>query len=181
MNIIRIALQDVLLLEPVVHEDARGHFLESYNEREFERATGLRPRFVQDNHAHSLHNVLRGLHYQISQPQGKLVRVVSGEVFDVTVDLRESSPTFGQWAGFRLSAENRQMLWIPAGFAHGFLVLSAHADCLYKATDYYAPQHERCLRWDDPALGIDWPLDGPPLLADKDRAGQPFARAERFP
>lgn len=181
MKITRIALQDVLLLEPVVHEDARGCLFESYNERDFERATGLRPKFVQDNHSHSLRNVLRGLHYQIRQPQAKLVRVVSGEVFDVTVDLRESSPTFGQWAGFRLSAQNRQMLWIPAGFAHGFLVLSAAADLIYKATDFYAPQHERCLRWNDPAVGIDWPLAGQPVLTDKDLAGLSFAEIEYFP
>lgn len=181
MKITTTALQDVLLLEPVVHEDERGHFFESFNARGFEQATGLHPRFVQDNQSHSRHNVLRGLHYQIRQPQGKLVRVIFGEVFDVTVDLRESSPTFGQWAGFRLSAQNRQMLWIPPGFAHGFLVLSKFADCLYKATDYYAPQHERCLRWDDPTIGIEWPLDGPPLISGRDLAGMPFTGAEHFP
>jgi dTDP-4-dehydrorhamnose 3,5-epimerase len=174
------AIPDVVLLEPEVFGDARGFFFESYNENDFAAATGLRPRFVQDNHSRSERNVLRGLHYQIVQPQGKLVRVIKGEIFDVAVDLRTSSPTFGRWVGERLSAENRRMLWVPEGFAHGFLVLSEAAECLYKTTDFYAPAHERCLRWDDPALAIDWPLQGKPLLSDKDRRGLDLQDAERF-
>lgn len=170
----------LLVLEPRVFGDARGFFMESYNARDFAQATGREATFVQDNHSRSTRGVLRGLHYQIRQPQGKLVRVVAGEVFDVAVDLRRGSPTFGRWAGTRLSAENRRQLWIPEGFAHGFLVLSEHAEFLYKTTDYYAPEHERCLLWNDPALGIDWPLDAAPLLSDKDRAGVPLRDADLF-
>lgn len=181
MKITPTALPDVLLLEPTVFGDERGFFFESYNEGVFRQATGIEPRFVQDNHSRSARHVLRGLHYQISQTQGKLVRVVAGEVFDVCVDLRRSSPTFGRWAGVRLSAENKRLLWIPEGFAHGFLVLSESADFLYKTTDFYAPQHERCIRWDDPAIGIEWPLSGEPLLAAKDRAGALLQAAEVFP
>lgn len=170
----------LLVLEPRVFGDARGFFMESYNARDFAQATGREATFVQDNHSRSTRGVLRGLHYQIRQPQGKLVRVVAGEVFDVAVDLRRGSPTFGRWAGTRLSAENRRQLWIPEGFAHGFLVLSEYAEFLYKTTDYYAPEHERCLLWNDPALGIDWPLDAAPLLSDKDRAGVPLRDADLF-
>jgi dTDP-4-dehydrorhamnose 3,5-epimerase len=147
----------------------------------FEEKTGIHTDFVQDNHSRSRKGVLRGLHYQIRQPQGKLVRVVLGEVFDVAVDARRRSPTFGRWTGIRLSAENKRMLWVPAGFAHGFLVLSESADVLYKATDYYAPEHERCVLWNDPAIGIQWPLEGEPLLAEKDRSGVPLSQAEVFP
>lgn len=176
------AIADVLILAPKVFGDARGFFFESYNEREFAELTGIKQavRFVQDNHSRSAHNVLRGLHYQIRQPQGKLVRVVSGEVFDVVVDLRRASPTFGKWVGTTLSAQNRRQLWVPAGFAHGFLVTSDAAEVLYKTTDYWAQEHERCLAWDDPALAIPWPLDGPPVLSDKDRRGSPLADAEVY-
>jgi len=180
MKVIPTDLPDVLLLEPAVYGDERGFFFESYNERAFEQATGIKPRFVQDNHSRSARNVLRGLHYQVSQTQGKLVRVTAGEVFDVSVDLRKSSPNFGRWTGARLSAENKRMLWIPEGFAHGFLVLSESADFLYKTTDFYAPQHERCLLWNDPAIGIEWPLSGEPILAAKDRAGVLLQAAEVF-
>lgn len=175
------ALPDVLLLQPRVFGDARGRFHESYNRRAFHEATGLDPAFVQDNHSCSCGGVLRGLHYQVLQPQGKLVRVTAGEVWDVAVDLRRASPAFGRWIGVRLSAESATMLWIPPGFAHGFYVLSAMAEVQYKATDYYAPEHERTLRWDDADLDIAWPLGGAaPLLSDKDRDGTPFARAEVF-
>jgi dTDP-4-dehydrorhamnose 3,5-epimerase len=180
MKITPTGIPDVLLIEPKVFGDARGFFLESFNARAFAAATGLSPTFVQDNHSRSSKNVLRGLHYQIKQPQGKLVRVVTGEVFDVAVDLRKNSPTFGQWAGVTLSAENKRMLWLPEGFAHGFLVLSDSADFLYKTTDYYAPEHERCVLWNDPAIGIDWPLAGQPILAAKDKAGKLLAEAEPF-
>ena len=180
MKVVGTDLPEVLILEPRVFGDERGFFFESHNQRAFEQATGVRTSFVQDNHSRSRKGVLRGLHYQVRQPQGKLVRVVAGEVFDVAVDLRRSSPTFGRWAGTRLSAENKRMLWIPAGFAHGFLVLSDSADFLYKTTDYYAPEHERSLLWNDPALAIPWPLRGEPVLADKDRRGAPLAAAERF-
>jgi dTDP-4-dehydrorhamnose 3,5-epimerase len=176
-------LPEVLVLSPRVFGDDRGFFMESFNARAFAEATGVRTEFVQDNHSRSARGVLRGLHYQIEQPQGKLVRVVQGEVFDVAVDLRASSPRFGQWAGVRLSAENRQQLWVPPGFGHGFLVLSESADFLYKTTDYYAPAHERCLRWDDPHVGIDWPLDelqGAPRLSDKDLAGAAWDHAPKF-
>jgi dTDP-4-dehydrorhamnose 3,5-epimerase len=174
------AIPEVLILEPKVFGDDRGFFFESFNARAFEQATGLKREFVQDNHSKSAKNVLRGLHYQIQNPQGKLVRVVQGEVFDVAVDLRKSSKTFGQWVAHILSAENKKQLWVPEGFAHGFLVLSQTAEFLYKTTDYYSPEHERSLLWNDPTLGIDWPLDGPPILAAKDAAAKPLAKAECF-
>lgn len=181
MNVIQTTLPGVLLLEPRVFSDARGFFYESFNARAFREATGLDQDFVQDNHSRSHRGVLRGLHYQIRQAQGKLVRAVTGEVFDVAVDLRRSSPTFGRWEGFVLSAENRRMLWVPPGFAHGFLVLSDSADFLYKTTDYWAPQHERCLLWNDPAVGVDWPLQGTaPTMSDKDLQGLPLAQAECY-
>jgi dTDP-4-dehydrorhamnose 3,5-epimerase len=181
MNVVGTDLPEVLLLEPRVFGDERGFFLESHNQRVFEQATGIKACFVQDNHSRSRKGVLRGLHYQIRQPQGKLVRVVAGEVFDVAVDLRRSSPTFGRWTGIRLSAENKRMLWIPQGHAHGFLVLSDSAEFLYKTTDYYAPEHERCVIWNDPDVGIRWPLEREPILGQKDQAGARFAQAEVFP
>ena len=181
MNVIPTELPDVLLLEPRVFGDERGFFFESFNARAFAEATGVTREFVQDNHSRSVRGVLRGLHYQISQPQGKLVRVVAGEVFDVAVDLRRGSPTFGRWAGVNLSAENKRMMWVPEGFAHGFLVLSESAEFLYKTTDYYAPEHERCIRWDDPQLAIGWPLQEAPQLSAKDRSGVALAEAELFP
>ena len=174
-------LEDALLIEPKVFGDARGFFFESYNQAAFEQAVGKPITFVQDNHSRSARGVLRGLHYQIRQPQGKLVRVVAGEVFDAVVDLRRSSPTFGQWAGAILSAENKRQVWIPEGFAHGFLVLSEYADFLYKTTEYWAPAHERCIAWNDPALGIDWPIEGQPVLSSKDREGATFGAAELYP
>jgi dTDP-4-dehydrorhamnose 3,5-epimerase len=174
------AIPDVLLLEPRVFSDDRGYFFESYQDRDFQEATGLQVEFVQDNHSMSLGGVLRGLHYQIQHPQGKLLRAVTGEVFDVAVDLRKSSPTFGRWAGALLSAENRRQLWIPPGFAHGFLTLSDTAQVLYKVTDYWYPEHERTLLWKDPALGIDWPIDGEPRLAARDIEGTLFGDAEVF-
>ena len=174
------AIADVLVLEPKVFGDARGFFFESFNARDFAQATGLNAEFVQDNHSKSAKGVLRGLHYQIQHPQGKLVRVVQGEVFDVAVDLRKSSPTFGQWVGERLSADNKRQLWVPPGFAHGFVVLSESAEFLYKTTDYWYPEHERSLLWNDPAIGIDWPLDGQPLLAAKDAAAALLRDAEVF-
>ncbi|MCK0511576.1 dTDP-4-dehydrorhamnose 3,5-epimerase [Aromatoleum buckelii] len=174
------SIPDVLLMEPKVFGDARGFFFESFNARAFRDATGLDETFVQDNHSRSARGVLRGLHYQIRQPQGKLVRVVRGAVFDVAVDLRRASPTFGRWAGVELSEDNHRQLWIPPGFAHGFVVLSESADFLYKTTDYYAPEHERCLAWNDPAVGIEWPLDVPPLLSGKDREGKLLATCEVF-
>jgi dTDP-4-dehydrorhamnose 3,5-epimerase len=180
MQVIQTAIPDVLVLEPKVFGDARGFFFESYNENDFFAATGLRPSFVQDNHSRSAKDVLRGLHYQIQQPQGKLVRVTAGEVFDVAVDIRKSSSTFGQWVGAHLSAENRRMMWVPVGFAHGFLVLSESAEFLYKTTDFYAPQHERCISWDDPKIGIQWPLQGAPLLSAKDQQGVLLKNAEVF-
>jgi len=180
MKVIPTSIPDVLVMEPRVFGDARGFFLESYNRRAFAEATGLDPDFVQDNHSRSVRGVLRGLHYQIRQPQGKLVRAVAGEVFDVAVDLRKNSPTFGQWTGEYLSAENKRMMWVPEGFAHGFVVLSEHAEFLYKTTDYYAPEYERCIRWDDPSIGIDWPLDGPPQLSGKDMQGMALGDAEVF-
>lgn len=164
-------IADVLLIEPKVFADDRGFFYESYNQRAFQEATGMDVHFVQDNHSKSVRNVLRGLHYQAQQPQGKLVRVIQGEIFDVTVDLRRDSPTFGRWSGEVLSAENRRQLWIPPGLAHGFVVLSETAEFLYKTTDYYAPAHERCIIWNDPDLGIEWPISGPPLLSAKDANG----------
>jgi dTDP-4-dehydrorhamnose 3,5-epimerase len=180
MNVIRTAIPDVVAIEPKVFGDARGFFLESWNARAFAIA-GIRANFVQDNHARSTKNVLRGLHYQIHQPQGKLVRTVVGEVFDVAVDLRRSSPTFGRWVGERLSSENKRMVWVPPGFAHGYLVLSDVAEVLYKATDYYAPEHERSIVWNDPDLGIAWPLAGPPVLSAKDVAGVRLRDAEAYP
>jgi len=180
MNVVRTAIPDVVVIEPKVFGDARGFFLESWNARAFAIA-GIRADFVQDNHSRSTRNVLRGLHYQVWQPQGKLVRVVLGEVYDVAVDLRRSSPTFGRWIGERLSAENKRMAWIPAGFAHGYLVLSDFAEVLYKATDYYAPGYERSIAWNDPDLAIEWPLTGAPGLSAKDAAGVRFRDAEAYP
>jgi dTDP-4-dehydrorhamnose 3,5-epimerase len=179
MQVIATQHPEVLLLRPRLFGDARGFFFESYNRKAFAEA-GIDAEFVQDNHSRSAKGVLRGLHYQVEQSQGKLVRVVAGEVFDVAVDLRRSSPHFGRVASFRLSAESHDMAWIPPGFAHGFLVLSEHAEFLYKTTDYYAPQFERCLQWNDPALAIDWPLQGEPLLSAKDQAGLPLAGCEVF-
>ena len=179
MNVIETALPDVLILEPRVFGDERGFFMESYNRQRFAEL-GLPTEFVQDNHSRSAHGVLRGLHYQIRQPQGKLVRVVRGAVYDVAVDLRRGSPAFGRWEGVELTEENKRMLWIPPGFAHGYLVLSDSADFLYKTTDFYAPEHERCLLWNDPALGISWPLSGEPILSAKDRAGKSLSEAEVY-
>jgi dTDP-4-dehydrorhamnose 3,5-epimerase len=171
----------VLIVEPRVFGDDRGFFFESYNERDFESATGISPRFVQDNHSKSARHVLRGLHYQIRQPQGKLIRVISGEVFDVAVDIRKRSPSFGKWTSAILSAENKRMLWIPEGFAHGFLVLSDTAEFLYKTTDYWSPEHERTISWNDPDLAIDWPLNGEsPILSGKDGQGKPFRESDIF-
>jgi dTDP-4-dehydrorhamnose 3,5-epimerase len=180
MNITPTAIPDVLLIEPKVFGDARGFFFESFNQKAFDAAMGLNLNFVQDNHSRSAKGVLRGLHYQTQQPQGKLVRVVRGSVFDVAVDLRQSSSTFGQWVGAELSEDNHRQLWVPPGFAHGFVVTSESADFLYKTTDYYAPQFERCIAWNDPAIGIAWPLDAPPQLSAKDQAGLPLAAAEVF-
>ena len=181
MNVIRTEIPDVLVLEPKVFGDARGFFLESFNAKVFREATGVDLEFVQDNQSRSGKGVLRGLHYQLRQPQGKLVRVVRGKVFDVAVDLRRSSPTFGRWVGTELSEDNHRQFWVPPGFAHGFVVLSESADFLYKTTDYYAPQDEHCVAWDDPAIGIDWHLRKAgieqPQLSAKDRAGVPLARA----
>jgi len=180
MNVVPTAIPEVRILEPRVFGDARGFFLESWNARAFAVA-GIRAEFVQDNHSRSTRNVLRGLHYQVRHPQGKLVRVVLGEVYDVAVDLRRSSPTFGRWMGEKLSAENKRMAWIPAGFAHGYLVLSDFAEVLYKATDYYAPEHERSIAWNDPDLAIAWPLTGAPVLSAKDATGARFRDAEVYP
>lgn len=181
MKVTPTAIPDLLIIEPRVFGDARGFFMESFNARKFAEATGLQLEFVQDNHSRSQRGVLRGLHYQLQQPQGKLVRVTSGQVFDVAVDMRRSSPSFGKWAGVELSGENHRQFWVPAGFAHGFVVLSESADFLYKTTDYYAPEHERCLRWDDPAVGVAWPLEGiTPQLSAKDQAGLSFAECETY-
>ena len=180
MKVTPTALPDILLIEPRVFGDARGYFFESYNQRALADA-GVAAEFVQDNHSLSARGVLRGLHYQIEHAQGKLVRVTAGEVFDVAVDLRRSSRSFGRWVGVTLSAENKRMLWIPPGFAHGFLVLSESAEFLYKTTDYWYPEFERCLLWSDTALGIDWPLAGAPTLAAKDAAGRPLAQADVYP
>lgn len=180
MNIIRSAIPDVLILEPKAYGDERGFFFESYNEKVLVEKAGIAAHFVQDNHSRSAKNVLRGLHYQIKQPQGKLVRVIAGEVFDVAVDIRKNSPTFGKWTGFNLSAENKRMAWIPSGFAHGFLVLSDYAEFLYKTTDYWAPEYERCIRWNDADLAVDWPFQGEPVLSVKDQAGVAFRAAEVF-
>ena len=173
-------LSGVTLIEPKVFGDDRGFFFESFNARQFKELTGTEVNFVQDNHSRSSRNVLRGLHYQIRQPQGKLVRVVEGEVFDVVVDIRRSSSTFGKWLGTHLSAENKKQLWIPEGFAHGFLVLSETAEFLYKTTDYWSPAHERCILWNDPALDVDWPLSSEPIVSGKDAAGTSLAAAEMF-
>ena len=181
MRVTRTEIADVLVLEPRVFSDARGFFLESYNRGEFRDATGIDAEFVQDNHSRSARNVLRGLHYQIRQPQGKLVRVTAGEIWDVAVDLRLSSGTFGKWVAFTLDAKSKRSAWIPAGFAHGFLVVSEAAEVQYKTTDYYAPEHERTLLWNDPALAIPWPLAGEPVMTEKDRRGAPLAATERFP
>ncbi|MBH0178719.1 MAG: dTDP-4-dehydrorhamnose 3,5-epimerase [Nitrospira sp.] len=174
------AIPGVMLLEPKVFGDDRGFFFESFNQARFEAAIGRSVTFVQDNHSCSIQHVLRGLHYQIRQPQGKLIRVVRGEVFDVAVDIRRSSPTFGQWVGQILSAQNKRQLWIPEGFAHGFVVLSDTAECLYKTTDYYVPEHERCIAWNDPAIGISWPIECAPVLSAKDWHGTSLAEAEHF-
>jgi dTDP-4-dehydrorhamnose 3,5-epimerase len=178
VKVIRTEIPDILILEPKVFGDERGFFLESYNKRTFREATGLDVEFVQDNHSRSKRHVLRGLHYQLHHPQGKLVRVVSGEVYDVAVDIRRDSPTFGRSVGFNLDSASKRMAWIPPGFAHGFLVTSDHAEFLYKTTDYYAPEHERTLLWNDAALHINWPLTGDPVLADKDRRGTPLKALE---
>jgi dTDP-4-dehydrorhamnose 3,5-epimerase len=181
MNALPTPIEGLLVLEPKVFGDERGFFMESYNQRMFRELTGTAPDFVQDNHSRSARGVLRGLHYQLQQPQGKLVRVTSGVVFDVAVDLRRASPTFGQWHGVELSGENKRQFWVPAGFAHGFVVLSESADFLYKTTDFYAPQHERCIAWNDPTLAIDWHLGGiEPTLSAKDLAGLRFEQAEVF-
>ncbi|MCG8910872.1 dTDP-4-dehydrorhamnose 3,5-epimerase [Pseudomonas sp. DP-17] len=180
MKVIPLTIPDILIVEPQVFGDSRGFFFESYNQQKFEQAIARKVNFVQDNHSRSSRGVLRGLHYQIRQPQGKLVRVVRGEVFDVAVDLRRSSPTFGKWVGQLLSEENKLQMWIPEGFAHGFLVLSESAEFLYKTTDFWAPEHERCIAWNDPELAIDWPLDTEPALSGKDREGRRLAEAELF-
>ena len=181
MNVIATELPDVLILEPKVFGDERGFFYESFNAKAFAQAAGLQLDFVQDNHSRSQKGVLRGLHYQIENTQGKLVRVTAGEVLDVAVDIRRSSPDFGKWTSVRLSAENNRQLWIPPGFAHGFVVLSDYAEFLYKTTDYYTPSAERCIRWDDPQLNIDWLLDGAPTLSAKDQNGKFLAEADVFP
>ena len=180
MELIKTSIPDVKLLKPKVFGDERGFFMESYNKHTLEALIGLDVEFVQDNHSRSSKNVLRGLHYQLKQPQGKLVRVVAGEVFDVAVDLRRSSPTFGQWEGTILSDKNNYQFWVPPGFAHGFVVLSDTADFLYKTTDYYAPEHERCIKWDDSEIGINWPFSGEPSLSDKDKQGVAFKQAETY-
>jgi dTDP-4-dehydrorhamnose 3,5-epimerase len=180
MQAIQTGIPDLLILEPKVFGDTRGFFFESFNQRTFRQLTGQEGNFVQDNHSRSAKGVLRGLHYQIRQPQGKLVRAVAGEVFDVAADIRRSSPMFGKWFGLRLSAENKRMLWIPPGFAHGFVALSEYAEVLYKTTDYWAPEHERCIIWNDSDLAIDWLLGGQPLLSAKDGAGKVFREAEVF-
>ncbi|MDI1298762.1 dTDP-4-dehydrorhamnose 3,5-epimerase [Methylotenera sp.] len=180
MKVTRLAIPNVVLLEPIVFSDDRGFFFESFNQAKFEEAIGKKVSFVQDNHSKSTKNVLRGLHYQIQQPQGKLVRVVQGEVFDVAVDIRKNSPTFGQWVGEILSAENKRQLWVPEGFAHGFVTLSETAEFLYKTTDYYAPAFERCIKWDDANLAIDWMVSDAPLVSAKDTVGKSLIEAEVF-
>ena len=180
MNVIQTKIPDVIIFEPKVFGDDRGFFYESFNAKVFEQATGFSPNFVQDNHSKSAKNVLRGLHYQIEQAQGKLVRVTQGAVFDVAVDMRASSATFGQWVGELLSAENKRQMWVPPGFAHGFLVLSDTAEFLYKTTDFYAPQFECCVKWDDPSIGVEWPLQGMPLLSAKDAVGLSLQAAAKF-
>ncbi|MGY6129502.1 dTDP-4-dehydrorhamnose 3,5-epimerase (plasmid) [Paraburkholderia strydomiana] len=180
LTVIRTALPEVVTLEPKVFGDDRGFFFESFNAREFSEGTGIERNFVQDNHSRSARKVLRGLHYQIQQPQGKLVRVTSGLVFDVAVDVRRSSPNFGKWVGVELSDQNKRQLWVPEGFAHGFVVLSEFAEFLYKTTDYYAPEYERSLAWNDPVIGIEWPFEGEPLLSKKDASAPALANAELF-
>ena len=180
MKVTQTALPEVLLIEPTVHRDARGAFFESWNAREFERI-GIHATFVQDNHSSSMHGVLRGMHYQIRQPQGKLIRVIRGEIFDAVIDIRRSSPAFGRWVGHLLSADNRRMLWAPPGFAHGYLVLSDEAEVLYKTTDYYAPGHERIIRWDDPEIAIQWPIASAPELSERDSTGNYWKGADVFP
>lgn len=180
MEVIQTEIPDVLIIEPKVFGDERGFFMESFNEKTFRAKTGITTSFVQDNHSRSGQNVLRGLHYQIQNPQGKLVRVASGTVYDVALDIRKSSPTFGQWIGCLLSESNHRQLWVPPGFAHGFVVLSEIADFLYKTTDYYAPEHERSILWNDPKLDIDWQLKGEAILSAKDRSGIPLEQAEVF-
>ena len=181
MKVTPTSIPEVLVFEPKVFGDDRGFFFESYNARQFAELSGVHANFVQDNHSRSAKNVLRGLHYQIRQPQGKLVRVVSGSIFDVVVDIRRSSPFFGRWIGVELSAENHRQLWVPPGFAHGFVVTSDSAECLYKTTDYWSPEHERSILWNDPALAIDWPLAGEPMLSGKDSQGKLLADADVFP
>jgi dTDP-4-dehydrorhamnose 3,5-epimerase len=184
MTVIPTTIPDLLILEPKVFGDARGFFFESFNARTFEQATGIRTPFVQDNHSRSVHGTLRGLHYQMNPPQGKIIRVIGGDVWDVAVDLRRSSPTFKKWAGIRLSDDNKRMLWIPPGFGHGFLVLSDRADFLYKTTAFYDQPSDRALRWDDPDIAIQWPLQElrhPPILSTKDQNAAPFSQAELFP
>ncbi len=180
MNVIRTDLPGVLVLEPKLHGDTRGFFLESYNAKVFREATGADWAFVQDNHSRSQRGVLRGLHYQLQHTQGKLVRVARGAIYDVAVDIRKSSPTFGRWVGVELTEDNQRQIWVPPQFAHGFVVRSESADVLYKTTDYYAPEHERSILWNDPALGIDWGLEGEPILSAKDRSGVPLRDAEVF-
>jgi dTDP-4-dehydrorhamnose 3,5-epimerase len=181
MKVTPTAIPEVLILEPQVFGDDRGFFFESFNARRFEQLTGIAVHFVQENHSKSARGVLRGLHYQIRQPQGKLVRVVAGAIYDVVVDLRRSSPFFGRWIGVELSADNRRQLWVPPGFAHGFVVTSDSAECLYNTTDYWAPEHERVILWSDPELGIEWPLAGPPMLSSKDSMGLVLAASDAFP
>jgi dTDP-4-dehydrorhamnose 3,5-epimerase len=181
MKILPAKIPDVLIIEPQVFQDDRGFFFESYNHKAFSEKTGITANFVQDNHSFSKQNVLRGLHYQISQPQGKLVRAIAGTILDIAVDIRKTSPNFGEWVSCILSADNKRQLWVPVGFAHGFVVLSDTAEVLYKTTDYYAPQHERCILWNDPDLAIDWSVTNPPIVSAKDRVGQPFKSAEVFP
>jgi dTDP-4-dehydrorhamnose 3,5-epimerase len=180
MQVIHTVIPDVLILEPKIFSDDRGFVFESFSQQTFQNFTGVNAHFVQDNHSKSTTNVLRGLHYQIKQPQGKLVRVTAGEVFDVAVDIRRQSTTFGKWVGVVLSAENKRQLWIPPGFAHGFLVMRDDSESLYKVTDYYAPSHERCIRWDDPAIGIEWPITQAPILSIKDQLGLALSEAEVF-
>jgi dTDP-4-dehydrorhamnose 3,5-epimerase len=180
MHVVQTAIPDLLILEPKVFGDDRGFFFESFNQQTFQDITGIKANFVQDNHSKSAANVLRGLHYQIEQAQGKLVRVTAGEVFDVAVDIRRQSATFGKWVGVLLSAENKRQMWIPPGFAHGFVVLKDNTEFLYKTTDYYAPQYERCIRWDDPAIGIEWPVSQKPILSVKDQQGLLLSQAEVF-
>lgn len=181
MNVIETEIPEIKIIEPKIFGDERGFFFESYNAKKLAEAAGISETFVQDNHSRSGKNVLRGLHYQIKQAQGKLVSVISGDVFDVAVDIRRSSPTFGQSVGVMLTGDNFRQLWVPAGFAHGFLVVSDQAEFIYKTTDYYAPEHERCISWNDPDLNIDWPLEGEPILSEKDQNGLPFKSAELYP